>query len=59
MKWTGHVERRRQEKNVQNLLVRKPEGKTSLGRPRLSWVDNIKMDQIEIEWDGVAQDKDK
>jgi hypothetical protein len=34
---------------VYRLLVRKPEGRRPLGRPRCSWVDNIKMDLIEIE----------
>jgi hypothetical protein len=41
----------------------KPEGKTPLGRQRRRWVDNIKMDLREIEWDGMdridlAQDRD-
>jgi hypothetical protein len=45
-------------------LVRKPEGKRSLERPRLRWVDNIKMDLREIGWDGrdwteLAQDRDQ
>jgi hypothetical protein len=45
------------------LLVWKPEGKRPLGRPRRRWVDNIKMDLIEIGWDGMdwidlAQDRD-
>jgi hypothetical protein len=31
----------------------KPEGRRPLGRPRLRWVGNIKMDLREIEWDGV------
>jgi hypothetical protein len=37
------------------LLVRKGkrEGKTPLGRPRRMWVDNIKMDLLEIGWFGV------
>jgi hypothetical protein len=44
--------------------VRKPEGKRPLGRPRCRWVNNIKMDPVEIEWGGVdwiglAQDRDK
>jgi hypothetical protein len=26
------------------IVVGKPEGKRELGRPRLGWVDNIKMD---------------
>jgi hypothetical protein len=45
-------------------LVGNPEGKRSLGRPRNRWVDNIKMEHVEIEWGGVdwigvAQDRDK
>jgi hypothetical protein len=50
--------------NVYRLLVGKPEGKRRLGRPRIRWMDNIKMDLGEIEWGsvawiGVAQDRDK
>ena len=29
---------------VHRVLVRKPEGKRPLGRPRRRWEDNIKMD---------------
>jgi hypothetical protein len=48
--------------NAYRILVGKPEGKRPLGRPRCTWVDNIKMDLREIEWDGVdwidmAQDR--
>jgi hypothetical protein len=44
--------------------VGKPEGKRSLGKPRRKWVDNIKMDLLEIGWGsvgwiGLAQDRDK
>jgi hypothetical protein len=39
--------------------VGKPEGKRLLGRPRRRWVDNMKMDLLEIEWGGVTQDRDK
>jgi hypothetical protein len=35
------------------VVVGKPEGKRSLGRPRRRWVDNIKMDLREIGWDGM------
>jgi hypothetical protein len=31
------------QKNEYKVLVGKPEGKIPLGRPRLKWVDNIKM----------------
>jgi hypothetical protein len=42
----------------------KAEGKRPLGRPRRRWVDNIKIDLREIEWDGkgwldLAQDRDQ
>jgi hypothetical protein len=33
--------------------VGKPEGKRPLGRTKRRWVDNIKMNLREIEWDGV------
>jgi hypothetical protein len=46
------------------ILVGKPEGKRPLGRPRRRWVDNIKMDLRETEWDDVdlidmVQDRDQ
>jgi hypothetical protein len=52
-----------EKRNAYRLLVGKPEGKRPLGRPRLRWVDNIKMDLLEIgwfsvDWIGLAQDRD-
>jgi len=43
--------------------VGKPEGKRPLGRPRLGWEDNIKMDFQEVvcevtDWFELAQDRD-
>jgi hypothetical protein len=51
-----------EERNVYSLLAGNPEGRKPLGRPRQSWVDNIKMDLIEIgmgelDWIGLAQDR--
>jgi hypothetical protein len=40
-------------RNTYRILVGKPEGKRPLGRPRLRWVDNIKMDLREIVCDGM------
>jgi hypothetical protein len=37
-----------EKRNVYRLLVGKPEGKRPLGRPRCRWIDNIKMDLLEI-----------
>jgi hypothetical protein len=42
------VARMGEKRNVYRLLVGKPEGKRSLGRPRRRWIDNIKMDLSEI-----------
>jgi hypothetical protein len=41
-----------EKRNAYRILVEKPEGKRPLGRPRFRWVDNIKMDLIEVGWDG-------
>jgi hypothetical protein len=64
MIWAGHVARMEEKRNAYRLLVRKPEGNRSLGRPRCRWVDNIKMDLVEVgwgdvDWIGLAQDRDR
>jgi hypothetical protein len=51
-----------EKRNDYSLLVEKPEGKRPLGRLRLRWMDNIKMDLLEIElsvvdWIGLAQNR--
>jgi hypothetical protein len=43
--------------------VRKPEGRRPLGRPRRRWLDNIRMDLVEVglgdvDWICPAQDRD-
>jgi hypothetical protein len=52
----------REKRNAYRLLVGKPEGKKPLGRPRRRWIDNIKMDLLEIgfggvDWIGLDQDR--
>jgi hypothetical protein len=61
MKWAGHVAWLGDKRNVYRLLVGKPEGKGPLGRPRRRWIDNIKMNILDIglsvvDWTGLAQD---
>jgi hypothetical protein len=51
-----------EKRSAYRLLVGKPEGKRSLGRPRCMWVDNIRMDLGEVGWGDVdwislAQDR--
>ena len=48
MRWAEHVARMGERRIVCRILVGKPEGKSSLGRPRRKWVDNIKMDIEEL-----------
>jgi hypothetical protein len=50
------------KRNAYRLLVAKPEGKRSLGRPRSGWVDNITMDPRDIgcggmDWIDLAQER--
>jgi hypothetical protein len=44
MRWAGHVARMVEKKNAHRILLRKPEGKSLLGRPNVS--GNIKMDRM-------------
>ena len=48
MRWAGHVARMGEDRGVHRMLVGKREGKRPLGRPRLRWEDNIKMDLQEV-----------
>jgi hypothetical protein len=53
-----------EKRNAYRILVGKPEGKRPLGRPRLRWEENIRMDLREIGWGGMdwidlAQDRDQ
>jgi hypothetical protein len=57
MRLAGHVARMGEKRNAYRLLVRKPEGKRPLGRPRRRWVDNIRMDLGEVDgvmWTGLV-----
>jgi hypothetical protein len=53
MRWAGHVACTEEERGVHRVLVGKPEGKSSLGRPRCRWEDNIKMDLQEVGCGGM------
>ena len=62
MRWAGHVVRMGEGRVMHMVLVRKPEGKRPLGRPRRRWEDNSKMDLQEVggggDWMELAQDRD-
>jgi hypothetical protein len=57
------VARMGEERKVYKVLVRKPEVKRPLGRPRRRWEDGIRMDLSDIgwgvDWIRLAQDRDR
>ena len=64
MRWAGDVARMGEGRGVHRVLVRKPEGKRPLGRPRRRWEDNIKMDLQEVgrgcgDWMELVHDRDR
>ena len=64
IKWAGHVARMGEKRGVYRGLVGKPEGKRPLGRPRLRWEDDIKMDLQDVgcrvkDWIELAQGRNR
>jgi hypothetical protein len=64
MRWAGHVARKREKRTAYRLLVGKPEGRRPLEPPRRRWLDNSRMDLVEVGWGDVdwirlAQDRDR
>ena len=63
MRCVGHVARMGERRGIYRVSVGKPEGKRPVGRPRLRWEDNIKMDLQEVgckgmDWIDLSQDRD-
>jgi hypothetical protein len=42
-----------EKRDAYRLLVGKPEGRRPLGRPRCRWLDNIRIDLVEVGWGDV------
>jgi len=64
MRWAGHVAHMGESRCVYRVLVGKPEGEIPLGRPSCRQEDNIKMDHLEVGYEGMvlidlAQDRDR
>jgi hypothetical protein len=62
MRWAGRVVLMGDSNCVYRVLVEKPEGKRSLGRPRCRWENDMKMDLQEVgcegmDWIDLAQDR--
>jgi hypothetical protein len=52
MRWEGRVARMAKRRVVYRVLIRKPEGKRPLGRPRRRWEGN-KLDLQEVGFGGM------
>jgi hypothetical protein len=50
IRWAGRVARMGAKRGAYRILVRRPEGRRPLGRPRHIWEDNIKVDLQEVRW---------
>jgi hypothetical protein len=64
MRGARHVALMGEKRLSYRILVGKPEGRRSLGRPRRRWEDNIRMDFSVIVWGGMdwidlAQNRDR
>jgi hypothetical protein len=62
MRWTGHVACMGEKRNVYRIVVRKPEGKKPLGRPRHTWRVILRFREIgqgRVDWIHLAQDRDQ
>jgi hypothetical protein len=53
MRYTGHVACMGERRGVYRVLVKKPQGKSSLGKSRRRWEDNIKMNLQEVGCGGM------
>ena len=53
MRWAGHVACVEYRRGAYIVLVGKPEGKSSLGRPRHRWEEYIKLDLQEWGFGGM------
>jgi hypothetical protein len=52
----GHVARMGKSRGAYRVLLGKPEGKRSHGRPRRRWEDNMKVDLKEVVWGEGSMD---
>ena len=48
MRWAVHVARIEERRDLYRVLLEKPEGKISLGRPRRRWEGNIKTNVQDV-----------
>jgi hypothetical protein len=59
MRWVRHVAHMGKMRNGYKILVRKPEVKRPLRRPRHIWEDSTRMNLGGVDWIYLIQDRDQ
>jgi hypothetical protein len=44
LRWFGHIERMSEDRVIIKLYMSKPEGRRSVGRPKMRWLDDVEED---------------
>jgi hypothetical protein len=58
----GHVERMSEDRVIKKLYMSKPEGRRSVGRPKMRWLDDVEEDLGKMRisgWKGKARRRDE
>jgi hypothetical protein len=62
LRWLGHVERMPVDRVIKILYTSKPEGRRSVGRPKMRWLDDVEEDLRKMritDWRGKARGRDE
>jgi hypothetical protein len=62
LRWLGHVERMSEYRVIKKLYMSKPEGRRSVGRPKVRWLDDVEEDLRKMRisgWRGKARRRDE
>jgi hypothetical protein len=43
LRWLGQVERMSEDRVIKKLYMSKPEGRKSVGRPKMRWLDDVEV----------------
>jgi hypothetical protein len=54
MRWAGHLARIGEFINACRNFVGKPEGELRFGRPNRAWAEIVRLDLVEVIWEGVG-----
>jgi hypothetical protein len=62
LRWLGHTERMSEDRVIKKLYMSKPEGRRSVGRPKMRWLDDVEEDLRKMRisgWRGKALRRDE